>query len=430
MTSAALERLRSSGALLDAVVGSMSDVVFVLDRECRYYGIWGSWLERHGLTAHDYIGKTCAEVWGEEDAAFFDEVHGRVFAGETVVFERWFEMPWGPVYYQSTLSPLVDGGEVIGVCGIRRDLTDLKRAEDAVRRQKEYATSLVECANVMVVGLDLSGRVRVFNQVAEEVTGYAASDVLGEDWFELVVPRERFPQVWGAFERLHVRDDDERWPRSTRRCWETPILTRSGEERIVEWMESEVPDPDRETDVICFGVDVTDSRERQRMLEHMATHDPLTGLPNRRSFESALGRACARAQRGTVSAVLFIDVDDFKLCNDQHGHAFGDAVLTEIARVMELQVREPDIVARIGGDEFAALLEGATVAEAEAVAARMRDGVARMAGQRGIDLDLSVGVMGVDASVGYEHVLTGADTAMYASKRSGAGVVVYEPEST
>ncbi len=195
-------------------------------------------------------------------------------------------------------------------------------------------------------------------------------------------------------------------------------------------MDSEVPEADRSVDLVSFGVDITDSRRHEQQLEHLAAHDPLTDLPNRRSFETALGRAVARARRGTESTVLFIDVDDFKLCNDTHGHTFGDAILTEIARVLRRQVREPDIVARLGGDEFAALLEGANVKDARLVAERMREGVVRMAEQHGARLDLSIGLMSMDADADYERVLSGADTAMYASKRSGRGVVVYEPEST
>lgn len=426
-----LDALRAGGGLLDAVVGSLNDVVFVLDAECRYYGIWGRWLADHDLKTEDFIGHTCAEVWGEADADFFHEVNQQVLAGEAVVFERWFDMPWGPVYYNSSLSPLKDHtGAVIGVCGTRRDITDLKRAEDAIAREKAYAQSLVESANVMVVGLDTNGTVRLFNRAAEEITGWAHHEVVGNDWFETVVPRDRYPAVWGAFQALYVRAADDARPRTFRRCSESPVLTRDGAERIVSWMDSEVPEADRSVDVLSFGIDITETKKHQELLEHLASHDPLTDLPNRRSFEAALGRAVARAKRGTQSSVLFIDVDEFKLCNDTYGHAFGDALLTEIARVLRHQIREPDLVARIGGDEFAALIEGADSADAQIAAQRMREGVARMAQQRGVSLDLSVGIMEIDASSDYESALSGADTAMYASKRSGSGVVVYQPEST
>jgi diguanylate cyclase (GGDEF)-like protein/PAS domain S-box-containing protein len=425
-----VDALRSTGRLLDVVVGSMSDIVFVLDAECRYYGIWGRWLAQHDLSAEDIIGKTCDEVWDSDEADFFREVNEQTLRGETVVFERWFDMPWGPVYYQTRLSPLYDGETIIGICGIRRDLTDLKQAEDTVRRERAYAQRVIESANVMVIGLDAEGIVRLFNHAAEEATGYSHDEVIGTSWFNAICPADRFPAVLGAFRSLYARSEGDSRQHTFRRCSESPILTKSGEERLISWMESELPDADRRVDVVCFGIDVTESRQHQEQLEHLATHDPLTDLPNRRSFERALSRAVARARRGTSSAVLFIDVDDFKLCNDQHGHAFGDAVLTEIARVLEGRVREPDVVARLGGDEFGALLEGATVDEATVVAERMRLDVQEMAARRGVDLDLSIGVMGLDASTDYEHVLTGADTAMYASKRSGEGVIVYEPEST
>ena len=422
--------LQTAGHLLDAVIGSMSDIVFVLDSDCRYYGIWGRWLAEHDLSAADYIGKTCEEVWSSPEAEFFREVNEQALGGETVVFERWFEMPWGPVFYQTRLSPLYDGETIIGICGIRRDITDLKRAEETLKRERAYAQRVIDSANVMIVGLDADGVVRLFNNAAEEITGYSHDEIVGRQWFETVCPGDRYPAVRGVFESLYGRGEDDTRLHAFRRTSESPVLTRGGEERIISWMESEVPEPDRRFDVVCFGIDVTESRHHQQQLEHLATHDPLTDLPNRRSFERALSRAVSRARRGTTSAVLFIDVDDFKLCNDTHGHAFGDAVLTEIARVLEDRVREPDIVARLGGDEFGALLEGASIADATAVAQRMRSDVQEMARQRGVALDLSIGVMGLDEETDYERALTGADTAMYASKRTGVGVIVYDPEST
>lgn len=424
-----IDALASAGDLLEAVVGSMSDVVFVLDADCRYYGVWGRWLPEHDLSAADFVGKTCEEVWGGDEASFFREVNEQALAGETVVFERWFDMPWGPVYYQTRLSPLYEGDVVIGICGIRRDITDLKQAEDAVRRERAYAQRVIDSANVMIIGLDGEGIVRLFNHAAEEITGYRHDEIVGVNWFESVCPSERFPSVHGAFASLYRRSEGDVHPHAFRRCSESPILTKTGEERLISWMESEVPEADRRMDVVCFGIDVTESRQHQAQLEHLATHDPLTDLPNRRSFERALSRAVARAHRGTPSAVLFVDVDDFKACNDEHGHAFGDAVLTEIARVLEGRVREPDVVARLGGDEFGALLEGATVTEATAVAERMRVDVQAMAARRGVHLDLSVGIMGLDEATDYERALTGADTAMYASKRTGVGVIVYETDA-
>jgi PAS domain S-box-containing protein len=186
-----LDALRDSGGLLASVIASLDDVVFVLDRDCRYYGVWGRWLEMYSIDPAEFIGKTCAEVWAQE-AGEFEAINRQVLGGETVVCDRWFEMPWGEVYYESTLSPLRGpSGEVIGICGIRQDVTDLKRAEDAIRREKEYAQHLIDSANVMVVGLDAEGSVQLFNHAAELVTGWSRAEILGCDWFETVVPRDR-----------------------------------------------------------------------------------------------------------------------------------------------------------------------------------------------------------------------------------------------
>jgi diguanylate cyclase (GGDEF)-like protein len=162
----------------------------------------------------------------------------------------------------------------------------------------------------------------------------------------------------------------------------------------------------------------TQLRSEQQQQEFFATHDLLTGLPNRRSFENALIRSISRAHRGTPSALLFMDVDHFKACNDTHGHAFGDSVLRAVAEEVAAEVRAEDIIARVGGDEFAALLEGADEQGARTVALRMRRRVQALQQSMDVDLDLSVGIAQVTDGCEFEQVLTAADHAMYAEKNA------------
>src|ERR1035437_2259001 len=115
------------------------------------------------------------------------------------------------------------------------------------------------------------------------------------------------------------------------------------------------------------GWDITDSkrleaelREHAKKVEELATHDALTGIENRRAFVAGLERALALCRRGTCSMVLFMDVDEFKRCNDERGHAFGDEILVSVAGLLKKGAREVDLVARVGGDEFAAVLADAT----------------------------------------------------------------------
>lgn len=178
--------------------------------------------------------------------------------------------------------------------------------------------------------------------------------------------------------------------------------------------------------------DVTARKTLEERLAHEATHDPLTGLPNRALFTDRLAHAVAWAgRRGSSLAVLFIDLDDFKVVNDTLGHDAGDRLLVAVAGRIRGCLRPIDIAARLGGDEFAVLLEGAAAEEAGAVAARI---AARVAAP----LPLAGREMAVAASVGValsregqerpEELLRQADAAMYAAKRAGKGChVVFAP---
>jgi diguanylate cyclase (GGDEF)-like protein len=186
--------------------------------------------------------------------------------------------------------------------------------------------------------------------------------------------------------------------------------------------------------IVSTAIIARDTTERVRYEErmrHLADHDQLTGLFNRRRFDEQLKRELARAGRYAAhSAVLSIDIDNFKGTNDSAGHAAGDAVLVQVARVLANRLRSTDVVARLGGDEFAVLLSAVGVDEARAAAedllAEIRNSPASYGG-RPFRISASIGVSAFesdDATAG--EVLVNADLAMYAAKTSGRDrVVVY-----
>jgi len=173
--------------------------------------------------------------------------------------------------------------------------------------------------------------------------------------------------------------------------------------------------------------------ERMQELQRQASLDSLTGLKNRRRFEEDLRIAMARSRRDdSTGAVLMLDLDHFKEVNDTHGHQAGDRMIQEIAAVLRDRTRESDVLARIGGDEFAIVLPRCTPAEARVVAESVAQAIAehRSGDERLAPITASVGVamFGEDPRTSLESVISEADTAMYAAKDGGRdGVRVFDP---
>lgn len=164
--------------------------------------------------------------------------------------------------------------------------------------------------------------------------------------------------------------------------------------------------------------------EATARLAHQATHDPLTGLPNRRAFERALEDAVTASRRASDASVLcFIDLDRFKPINDTVGHAAGDALLVQIATLIRERVRAADLLCRIGGDEFGLILRDCGMEEARGIAENLRRAVANHRFEwegRSFGVGLSIGLVALDGSMGSPgDALVAADLACYAAKRKG-----------
>ena len=170
--------------------------------------------------------------------------------------------------------------------------------------------------------------------------------------------------------------------------------------------------------------DVTDDRQSIAQLSHQARHDALTGVPNRREFEHRLSRALAgAAELDRQHAVLYLDLDRFKVVNDLCGHAAGDALLKEVSALLQRKLRQGDTLARLGGDEFGVLLENCPPESAIRIAEALREAVAEFRfawKERKFALGISVGLVPI-AEEGYSvaDVLNAADACCYKAKRSG-----------
>lgn len=233
-------------------------------------------------------------------------------------------------------------------------------------------SALVEASGDAVVGTDLDGRISVWNSGAVALHGRSSEEMLGRDLAVLVpaehraehasaLARVRDGHAVAPFDTERLRGDGSRFDVSLRLA---PVRNRDGDvvgSAMIERDASARKEAERQLQRVA------------RELEEEAHHDPLTGLSNRRAFEAALAREAARARRaGSRLLAVLLDLDDFKRVNDTLGHAVGDIVLRDAARRMSACLRAEDVLARIGGDEFVALLPDTRLAEGRCVAERLR----------------------------------------------------------
>jgi PAS domain S-box-containing protein len=178
-----------------------------------------------------------------------------------------------PIWLVVTLTLSDYQGEKV-IMSAARDITYTKQTESALHQAKDFAENLIETANVMVVGLDTDGAITVFNRAAEEISGYSKSELMGSNWFETLVPRDRYPEVWEAFSQIVTE-------RGFVDVFENPILTKAGEERIISWRNGALRQEDRLQGTISFGIDVTEQRHaedelrvREREFEALVENAP------------------------------------------------------------------------------------------------------------------------------------------------------------
>jgi len=285
------------------------------------------------------------------------------------------------------------------------------------REMAAFDRAVIENSQNAVVACDEHENLVVFNPTAREWHGVDAKALPPEEWASYyglfledgVTP---FPAEDNPLARAFRGETIRAVPMVIRAEGQPPRYVSCGGSPFFDAAG-------RKIGAFIVMVDTTDVRLLTKELEHLASHDMLTGLPNRRTFEAEVERATQFAARGVVSSVLFADIDRFKACNDRFGHDFGDKVLRAIAQRMKSVLRDVDTVARIGGDEFGIVLWNQSGEAVDVVSQRLAEAVAAEGLRYELDIGLSIGAAIVTTESDVSSVLADADSQMYRMKASG-----------
>ncbi len=318
--------------------------------------------------------------------------------------ERWADISAGIIEFEGKPA----------VLGTAFDVTERKRAEDALRESETKFRTLAD--TVAAAAFIFQGtKIRYVNSAAEAVTGYTQEELLAMNFWDVIHPDSQEL----VKERGLARQRGEDAPSG----YEVKLMTKIGEERWIDFTAGAI-EFDGEPAVLGTAFDITERKRAEEMIEHLAYHDALTDLPNRTLFEDRLAVTLAQARRKKqMAAVMFLDLDRFKVVNDTGGHALGDRLLQGVAERLMSLVRDGDSVARVGGDEFTMLLPEVagsedTVEVAERILEALRHPWVLDGHEFRITTSIGIATYPTDGE-DVQSLLRNADTAMYRAKDQG-----------
>jgi len=416
------QALRKSEARLRQLIATTLDAVVTIDRSLSVIE-WNRQAEAtFGVAAREVLGLPFRmALLPKSNARTFHALVERYRCGKpTRLLRRRIETTArranGEAFpAEITIAPAGTGADVTFTAFLR-DISDRKRAERELEQREKRFRTIVEKSWSGVVLLDGELRFSFTGSSTQHLIGYEEHELIGRSIFDFVHAREAAEartSLGGvlstpnqeAHGELRFRHKDGRW------IW------------LEGFSQNLLHEPSVGAIVLNYR-DVSQRKETEKQLEYRAHYDSLTGLPNRLLFRDRLVHSLAQARRNRVGvAVMYLDIDHFKLVNDGLGHSFGDLLLADVARRLEHCLRASDTISRIGGDEFSILLAEVTNTEAVAgVARKILDAVAKPFRVEGHELFItaSIGISchpsdGDDA----ESLLKCADAAMYRAKELG-----------
>jgi diguanylate cyclase (GGDEF)-like protein/PAS domain S-box-containing protein len=423
---ATLDQLRSSHEVLDNIADNLGEGIVAFDAGGQLRFINRRAEVMIGRRADDLVGHSMDDVlFAGGPAEAVPPLAASVAAGQRYSGEGWLNgQARVPVGFLGAPLPAghseVAGGYVLSL----RDLSETRAAEARLHLAAHVFDSLAEA---MVI-TDDGGRIQSVNPAFSTITGFTESEAIGRKPGELLQSGQHDSGFYGGmWQELRERG-----------AWQGEVTNRrKNGETYTEWLSiSAVRDGDGRTiQYVGLFSDISERKEAEAFIYHLAYHDPLTGLANRVLFRDRLDTALRQSQRSNrVLAVMIFDLDRFKIINDTLGHLSGDQLLKQVALRLQGNIREYDTLARLGGDEFALLLPEMNSAEDALHIARKLLGAMKPAftiGERELFASTSIGVA-VFPKHGRngEELLRNADVALYAAKHAGRNTLsVFDPRA-
>lgn len=398
---------------LQSIMNHSVSLVALKEPSGRYAFVNQRFAELVGQSVTDILGKTDAQLFSQQTAQALRK--GDLAAMTSLnSFDSTINVDFGArkIWLEAVHFPIFDGAGVVKyICTQANDISQKHRAEDQLR----LAAKVFDRAGEAIVVTDPGNHIITVNAAFTQITGYAIDEAIGKtpsllksgrhskDFYDAMW-RSLKEQSWWQGEIFNRRKSGEIYPE-----WLTinTVLGSSGEVQ----------------NYVAIFSDISAIKSSQRRIEFMATHDELTGLPNRSLLMDRLKHSISLAQRQKKKlALLFIDLDNFKIINDTLGHDTGDILLKEATQRLQSCVRDSDTLARLGGDEFVALLMDVELEQINQIAGRIVDFLSASFRIRDKDLfvSASVGISifptdGDDSATLLKH----ADTAMYRAKERG-----------
>lgn len=418
-----LRMLKSDyAALLDHIPAGVT----YMDLEGRCVMVNQAILDRTGLTREQFEGHLYQEIFQPEEAsqrlaANFEVIRSeqpKLGSIEQIVGLGGKRTRW----LRIDAIPRRDGnGKVIGVVVFVVDISELKAIEQQLRSLTAEREMILNRIPAFVLHKDIDGYVVHANRMTSVYARKPLDQIIGSHGTDV------FPN--SDAERISKIDEEVIRTGEPALGVIEPVLLEDGSTR---WYQIDVfPDIDetgRVNGLVIFGLDISERKRAEEQIAYLAMHDPLTDLCNRRLLTDRLTQTLAHCRRRErCCGLLFVDLDHFKVVNDEHGHEIGDLLLVQVAQRLRSCLRSEDTVARTGGDEFVILLtETATAEDACTIAEQIRAMLSLPFEIRGVVLKIgcSIGVASYPEHGCSEHeLMSAADTAMYAAKESGRNAV-------